>query len=81
LAKYLLHGWTSREERGWAAVVTALPLEHAEKPRRIERILKTESEAMLMLVILAGTMSKDVEKRGHQVSGLHLGSTPPKGLR
>lgn len=80
LAKYMLHGWTRRNTQGWSATVVALPVAHAEKPQRLERHLATESEAMLMLVVLAGTMSKKIEQRGAEVSGLHLGSEPPPGL-
>jgi hypothetical protein len=67
LAKYVLHGRTRRDVEGWFATVVSLPVAHAEKPRRLERLLKTESEAMLMLVMLAGALSKEIEKRGHEV--------------
>ena len=80
MVRYMVHGWTRREPRGFAAVVAAVAVGKKRVAVRIERLLGTESEAMLMLVLLAGSLVRKIKRRGDEVASVTIEEAPPKDL-
>ena len=80
MLRYHVYGWTRRESHGYAAVVAAVPRAKDQKVVRSERMARTESEAMMALVLLADSMVRKMKDAGHQLDALTLGESPPKGL-
>ena len=79
MVRYTVHGWTRREARGFVAVVAAVS--GSREVARVERMNRTESEAMMMLVLLAGSLVRKIRRHGDEVAGVTMDDAPPKGLR
>ena len=80
MVRYHVYGWTRREPHGFAAVVAAVPRAREQKVVRFERIARTESDAMMLLVLMADSMVRKMKQAGHELEALTLDESPPKGL-
>ena len=81
MVRYFVHGWTRPEKQGFAAVVAAVPRTRDEKVVRVERVMRCESDAMMMLVFLADSLARKIRRHGDAVAGISIEENPPKGLR